>query len=1282
MTVVSYDDLTDEQRRAVEAHDRNVTLTAGAGTGKTLTLTIRYLRLLIESLAERDDESDGDGDHLLPTNILTTTFTERAASDLERKIRTAITGDIASVDPQEFAAWRTVADELDTGYIHTLHGFCARLLREHAVTIDAVEPGFDTLDDDETTALIDDTVGAVLEDYDTHAATQTLARRFSRRQLQNVVTDLLGERPESLDWADRWADASEAEYLAFVESELHPIDPEVAADRLARPEFVEAADTLAELIENPPGIETGGRAWRRAEGVVERLDANFDDGVPSRAKQTLLADLSQQLTTGSGDRYAGYTGAATRWNDHPRKAEFDRAFESLVDTLRPEDHAVDVDMALEANSFPFVRALAELTQLAAAEYEDRKARQNVVDFTDQITYAVEFLEREANAELREQLREQFAYVMVDEFQDTDPRQWELIKLLTDSDGATFDAENVCIVGDVKQSIYRFRNADVTQFEEITRTLERVARGAPADAETGSDDQLSTSFRTLPPVLECINELFEAVFDADGEPYEAAPQSLTADRDDPSSLGSVEYLAVPTDPALRSQRFDHYEAFATAEPEHDADLEAMALAARLSQLLTEPYRIYPEDDEDDATTIDLQSLYDPEVPMQTRQDTDEGDDSPEPRPVEPSDIAVLLRSRTHLKRYERALDATDIPYSVASGIGFYEMPEIRALVNLFRALADPQDERALYAVLRSPLFGLTDDTLARLKLTDDSLWNALAASDYESLSEAYASLVTWRQRAGLGNDAAGNGERSWAGFLTRIIEETGYLVSVSADERPRQAMANVGKFREHLRKLSDDGVRSLPTLVNRLERRIELGGRESEAETTAEGVQILTIHDAKGMEFPVVVVPGLGRRFKDEAALGGGQVEFEQVGDHHAVGMKAPSSADPFDMVGTTARKSIRKRRRAEERAEEKRVLYVACTRARDHLLLTGCHDSAGEADEPTLTDLAEPDPESASSWRDWVQPELLTDGICAALDTDNRVRRSYGAGEYTVSLPTPPVEQGHVEAAIDPDVELSPDPTGPELGFRLSATELASFRNGYGELQLDGDTQTVSVEGTTAGDGDASPDSRRGEDVSEVRGSDSGQQPRTDAATDGDDVAATVFGEMVHRLCELRPPKSSWKRLMEQTLVEESATGELTPALQRRVERHAQRGIDYVDAQTAAVEVEHRYDELFVTAEFERGEIAGYVDHLLVTPEAYHIIDYKTGEVTPEGLEDEATYYLDQMKAYAVALHQQGTGRSVRVSLVFTQLDDAWEVEWEAATVDEIEDEIRNTLADALAGFP
>jgi ATP-dependent helicase/nuclease subunit A len=433
-----------------------------------------------------------------------------------------------------------------------------------------------------------------------------------------------------------------------------------------------------------------------------------------------------------------------------------------------------------------------------------------------------------------------------------------------------------------------------------------------------------------------------------------------------------------------------------------------------------------------------------------------------------------------------------------------------------------------------------------------------------------------------------------------------------------------------------------------------------------------------MEFPFVVVPGISRGFNDEAALGSGQVEFEQISEDHAVGLKAPDPSDPFEMTDTIARETLRKRRREEEHAEEKRVLYVACTRARDHLLLSGRHELDSDAESLSLTGIEDADPESPSSWRDWVQLELLTDDILSALDEDTHAPRELGEGVYTVSLPTPPVDLPQPDPDPDPIVKLSPTPDRPELTFQFSATDLASLLGGYGELRIDNATRTAYVDEQTEDEDTTSPDSRHGEPSPALSDAGASEQSTSASETPDHDVGPMVFGELVHRICELRPPEHNWSDLMEQTLVDQDADVSLTIELQDRVSKHATRGTDYVDSQTDDVDVEHQYDELYVTAEFDTGEISGYIDHLIITPDAYHIIDYKTGDITPNELEEDAEYYVNQMKAYAIALNQQDTGRSVRVSLVFTAIDDAWEVEWVYKKLETIQSAIETELTDHL----
>jgi len=1228
--MVDFEELTEEQQTAADALDRNVTLTAGAGTGKTTTLTARYMRMLERGMTA-DAPADSDAP-LFPEEIVTTTFTERAANELKQSVREAIIDRVADASPEEYAAWREVADGLEDGYIHTLHGFCSRLLREHALSVDAIDPGFDTLDESETTALLDDTVAMLLETHDDHEAVQTLARRYSRSALQDILTDLLTERPGGIEWAERWAEASRAEYLEYVETELHPVSPDFAAERLADPSFVDAAETLQRIHNAPPAaLETGGQAWKRATGILERVaHVEYETGEPTTDTRDCFLELCVHLTKGNGERYSSYTGAKGRWSGAPAaKEEFDTAMETIVDVLEPEEHLFSASTDADANSFPFVQALARLTLLAHEAYTERKRRQNVVDFTDQIEFALEYVTETASEEQRAELRDRFAYVMVDEFQDTDPRQWDLIAHLTAEHPDDFDARNVFVVGDVKQSIYRFRNADVTQFENTERDLTAVN---PAGEGAADDEQLSTNFRTLPGVLAFVNRLFDEIFEEEGEPYEAKPQPLTAYRTDLDDLASVEYLAVPTDPEYRASRFPEYEAFATARPEHDAELEAMALAARLTQLFDEPAQVY-----DEGSDID----------------------DPESRDLQPDDVAIMLRSRTHLKKYERALEDADVPFTVASGLGFYETPEVTALLNLFRALADPTDERALYGALRSPLFGHTDDTLAMLKRDGRPLWDALCESNHEELQASHELLRSWREALGLAADATPDLDGSWASFLTRVIDETGYLATVSADERPRQAVANVEKFREQLRGFGEEGVTSLPPLVRRIERLRSLGNREGEAtiQGGGDGVKILTVHDAKGMEFPFVVVPGIGHGFNMKAAIGGGRIEFEEVDGGHVAGLKAPNPEDPFEMETTVARETLKRRRTAEERAEEKRVLYVASTRARDRLLLAGLHDLDGDGE--TLEDVKSPDPEEAGSWRDWIQPHVLTDDVLARLDGDDRVEGSIHDASFTVSLPTGPVDWAKETEPPTADLALSSTPPRPSQQFRLSPTDLASLRDGHGSLRVDERTNTVFYESEDAEDGDDT--NHEGEEADPTR------------------LPPTVFGEMVHRLCELRPPDEQLDDVIDQVYEAEGEPGEFTAARRERVVEHATKAIEFVDERHAESDVIGIYDELPVTAEFETGEISGLIDHLVVTPNGYHVIDYKTNDVEASEVEEKADYYRTQMEAYAIALHQQDPSREVKATLYFTTPGEARQFAWTPSRLDDMDEQVETDIRERMS---
>ena len=1206
--------LTDEQADALVL-DRNVALTAGAGTGKTTTLTRRYLELL---------RSDPE---VMPTDIGTITFTRKAAAELETRVREEVYAELVTAEsPAERARWRTVLDEIDEGYTHTVHAFCARLLREHAMQA-PVPMAFDVLDETDAADLqrevAVDFVDANADDPDV----ALLSRLFgSHGRLVDVLGGLLAERPDSESWCDAWRDGAPDDYVDYLWERVCDLDGDTAT------EFFDAApvrDALAtarrfrdESFDTADGAD-GVAVLREVAEITDGLSTASGPRSSQRPFQRACRDLYDCLETNSGGLYASAShhliGTKATWNDETDAyADCKAALGALLEGLSEIEDAIRTTPGdRERNSAHYVLALARVFDRLLDAYETEKDDRDALDFPDVIGTTIEFLRADPDA--RAALRESFAALMVDEFQDTDGRQWELIALLADLADDGVETDNVFLVGDKKQSIYGFRGADVTTFDAaksaLRRENERLDRDSIPDGEgSPTEMELSGNFRTLEPPLAFLNELFDAVFEPEGETaaeYEAEPQSLSFERgriEDTDALsGSVDYLAVPEDEAGATALLGADHPVTDAAAEHPVAAEAEALGNRLSTLLADPPRVYDTDEEASREAV-------------------------------PEDVAILLRRRTHLDRYQRALDDRDVPYTVVSGVGFHETPEVQTLTNLLRVLADPDDAVSLYGVLRSPLFGFTDDRLAPLAASDDSLWEALRTTSDGGLADAYDLLRRWRELSG----CVQSDETTvlpWNRVLTRVFDDTGYLVSVGADEGGRQAVANVEKFRDEIREWSEAGTRTAASLLRRIDRQAELDPREGEAEVPdgTDGVRIMTIHAAKGLEFPIVAVPDLGSDLNFGRSVDGyGHVRLvTEHDDDPFLAASGPSSTDAFDVGKTTAHAYADEVGLPRERAEAKRLLYVACTRTRDHLLLCGTHafDTSGE--EVALD--AVNDPAEASAWRDFLQPALLErEGLVGDLAERGAVRTQIGDAAYTVRLPgtgaswTPPTTES---AGEYPRIEI-PDRPDREVRRRVTATQLVEA----------GADHTAAQDGRS----EPEPDDDAGETV----------LPRNE------------FGTIVHRVLEFDAERAAWPELIERIAgvngfdVPGEAMAELT--------EHVADARAFLDRHDAESETE-TYEEISVDVDVGSVRIVGDIDHLRVTPEAFVITDYKTNRVGGRTTAALAEHYRPQMMSYALALLESAPERDVDVNLRFTDAGTTESFRWTAAD--------RSTLADELAAL-
>lgn len=1308
-------ELTTQQCAAL-ATDPHVAVTAGAGTGKTTTLTERYVELLADGVD--------------PTEILTITFTDDAAGELRERVRATVDDRLdaaidegvgthtspsdASDDDPGYDHWRSVADAMADAYVHTIHESCARLRSEFAVTAN-VHPDVETLDESDAGVLarrtVRESVGAMLDaEDDRHADVTRLGRLWSRSELETVLVGLVDARPESREWVDRWRDTPADAHADAAWQALYPVSVADVRDRLTCEQVQSALTAITEIDPNALGIDPAtddGADFVRTVQSICRATGITDGSASGRDWQLAFDRLCDRLTTGDGDPYSGrsvhyYRGAKGTWDAHEATQErLETAGRTLIDVLDPGDTPFVGGTHADENAAPYLDALVRVTDRVLTDYAARKRDRTALDFDDLVADTVRLL-REVEP-FRAAVREQFDYVMVDEMQDTDDEQWELVRLLAGADPETIDDSdttptfdaNLFLVGDEKQSIYRFRGADVTTFGAARETL--AAANADGDTDTVSerntadtategdtddtdgadtthaDLELSGNFRTLDAPREFCNQTFDRLFaPVDGEraAFEAAPQSLSGEREDSDRPGSVEYLLVPDedDPELHG---DGYLGHDTLPFLGDtATREATAVAARLSRLLADPPTVYDED-----------------------ADTE--------RPARPEDVTVLLRARTRLPEYERALDAVDVPYTVASGTGFWDTPEVRTLVGLLEVLADPTDDTALYGLLRSPVFGFTDETLARPTASEGTLWTTLqtaadggdaatgSASETESDSEtvrdpeagsdpatgvdepvprelvtAAERIADWRATVGLAegdsddtlatDSGTGDDAPSWGQFLSRVLTETGYLGALAAGERPQQAVANVERFREQIRDWADGGSPTLGGLLTRIRdrRAVETHAAQATVPDDVDGVRLRTIHSAKGLEFPVVVVPEIGREFAfgasadddgkvylDRVAVGG----EDAAGDGDTVpllGIKAPSPTDAYDHVGTLARRRLRDRDRRRERVEQRRLLYVATTRTRDHLVLSG-HHSVENGDDPLALD--EPEPHGGGRrWRDWLAPLLLGDGTLRHPDEDDAAAdaRATATADTLATLR----DEGTVSRSLDGadyTVRVPPVPA-PDWRSRRDDT-LASGDGAFPGVEVspvDVGAPPVATTATTYGKSAAPEVDRRGSD--ERDGSAGIPTDRSHG------LDANERGTVVHELLERRPPRDEWRAIARRRA---SGLGDPTDADIDAICEHAARGLATREAIVERVEPDGVYEELSVTARVDGGRVVGEIDVLLVTDDRYVVLDYKTDTTAGVDVDELAATHWPQLRVYAAALAERDDDRTVELCLCFTDVD-------------------------------
>ena len=845
---------TQRQGEAITLHDRSMVVTAGAGTGKTYVLVQKYLDLL---------KNCGVG---VP-QILALTFTDKAAAEMKERIRSEILR-------QEGPQWERAAEDFMIAPVQTFHSFCAQVLREFPIEA-GLEPGFAVLDEQQVSRIHSQAFEDLIHTRQEGPVNEALIRILSitdQYTLRIILSVIYGKRERyALFFAELEKD--EQSVLDVWKREVDVFRDEEIASLRKDPSFSSYIRTLLGLAAAYEGADDKAVTFLQE---IRPLLAVLEVSPNSNEFCQSALDLAKKRP--------GNVGSKKVWKPEDLDV-FKRSRKNLTEILERKHSlfrmTMDTSDPVITGSVQFLKALSLVFSRYVEIVGSGKAALGGLDFSDLILHARRlFLEQ--GGLVATHFMPRFRYILVDEFQDTDLTQFDIILAIIGTPSPTTDC--LFIVGDPKQSIYLFRDADVTRFKEAQEIITSACRGRVVN--------LDTSFRSTKDVIGLSNLLFSRLLASAEKPWEFGYEPVRISESRSDHAGSVELLLPPRgDDAACTKRN-----------------EAGMVARRIHSIVNKnPLQVYEE--QPDHTFIRRPSRF--------------------------GDIAILLEQRTNLSYYLSALGEYGIPFYVHGGTGFYRRQEVYDLYSILSSLEHRHDDVSLTGVLRSPYFGLTDTELFCIAQENGrTLWDKLGKYVERigpgSATNAHVLLTSWQKYAGRSGLVA---------LIRRILADSGVYTVYAALPAGEQILANIEKLVGMARNREEAGPYALADFTLDLRMAMDEDEREGEAPLDAlaeNAVNIMTVHAAKGLEFPIVFVPDMGMPFPH-------RYPPIMIGDNPLmVGVKVPDPNEDYEMTECAVLLTLREQQRQKERAEKKRLLYVALTRARDHLFMSGtAPDEAG-----------------------------------------------------------------------------------------------------------------------------------------------------------------------------------------------------------------------------------------------------------------------------------------------------------------------------------------------------
>ena len=914
---------TPEQQKAIDTRDRNLLVSAAAGSGKTAVLVQR----VIEEITDSDPNKRRDID-----SLVIVTFTRASAAEMRDRLRRRLQ-DMLQKDPGNEVIRRQLR-LLPDAPICTIDSFCLKIVREHYTEIN-LDPGFHTADESESALLRADVLDEMFEEqYAQDAASLTGENSpanagqpgadsdssgvsFSRiaalygngkddRKLADTIIRIW-TTAQSFAWPDEWfehcTDVYDMDEKQFLQ--LRPVKDLIFSVKEKAQELLEKESRIRELLTHG-GV---GKYEKNVNEHVKRLNSLSAAEDPETIREILSEKLSRKASVRTGTKGTDQDAAKeiSAWIDDAKAAEL--AFGGL----HLESAAGDLKKMR-----PYANKLVELTLEFDRRYKEAKSDRGILEFSDIEHDALRILARRENGKTvytksADELAAHYSEILIDEYQDSNRLQEEILNAVSHT-RLENEKNNITMVGDLKQSIYRFRQADPELFAEKSRTYLE-------DGEDFAKVMLNRNFRSRRGVIDSVNAVFSDVMSekAGGTDYgeeEKLTFGFKAYEDVPAPAGS---------PVFTGDEGRTEVVLIEAEKKPAGrQAQAVFIAKRIKEMLAGGYQ-----------------TYDTQLKRY--------------RPLQRKDIAILVRSAAKsVPILVRTLEDEDVDCYAESRAGFFQTWEIQQIVNLLKLIDNPLQDIPAAAVMLSFFGGFSADELTRIRLagrqiqqengkkkkTDIFLWLVLtqiSAGENSKITEKGALDADLIRRCRQFTDRI-NAWRESSRVLSvhdlmwKLVCDTGFYRYAQKQKSGRRRAANLDSLLDYAQDFDQTGYHGLFQFLRYIAQiestGIEIGERSAVSEED-DVVRIMTIHKSKGLEFPVVFVAEMGQEYKQEKDNFKIAVSRETGLILRTIDEKRRASSD--SLLWNLAKTS----RENEDKSEEMRLLYVAMTRAREKLILVG-----------------------------------------------------------------------------------------------------------------------------------------------------------------------------------------------------------------------------------------------------------------------------------------------------------------------------------------------------------